>query len=454
MPFVHIYHWMSERGGYGHLGMVVETPTGLRTYITMLYGEDPRNVFHEVRGVAPSLPQELRNMTGIRRLWGGIRDHQERRQVPGFQLRPGQRVVMPPHVGQDPDIHAAVAPVGRRVSIRQAGAGGPANGPRMSLVLAGGQIYKEPTEMIELPALTADQLGIDTQKIFHWWKSYAGRVTRQATKPFQTKELRNRYKACSTHLNCCGTVYLALRVGGATYFKGRSFNRFYARPDGVLKWAKEVRTAIEEVNRAGTTTLARYQAKRAEFERKVGRGQQRDPNDLPTLEEWKAISYVGVLARRKDQIAEIDRELGVYHRHTWDVEGGGEQKARALSQIMRFAEEHARLKPTSDRSHAVSYLIAKAWEVLGHRLEANHEDREFQNQQVDERSMYKSLAFTDAEYHEIFMGDEWIVSRDALDYKEVMVEETRQEWFDHGIPEHRQPVARPGAVVESDSDDD
>jgi hypothetical protein len=408
MAFVQIYNW---RGGYGHLGMVVQTPNGNKTYITML-NAGGGNYFREYEGVAPSLPQELRRITGIRNAMepGGMVDQRRVRQQPGFRPRGDQKVLGRDLGGHETqDFAASVAPVGRRVSIKQAG---PGNGPQVSLLLAGGQIYVPPTEIFELPALAADKLGIDTEKIFYWWKSYAGRAAEQRRRgEYETAPIQNRYKALSTHLNCAGTVYLALRVGGATFFKGRAFTRFYSTPDGVMKWAREVGTAIRDVNQAAATTSARFAAKRAEFERKIGRNQQRDPDELPTLEEWKRISHVGVFARRMEQIADMDREIARYHSLDWDNYNETGEKARCLSQIMRSAEEHARLKPKSDRSHAVSYLISKAWEVLERRL------REVpplsDSWQGEERDRYASLAFTDAEFHKLFMHDEWIVVPDV-----------------------------------------
>ncbi|MEI8316976.1 MAG: hypothetical protein WCH79_03445 [Planctomycetia bacterium] len=444
MAFVHIYRWAGGVGkkAHGHLGMVVQTPNGNKTYITMLNSGE-NNLFRENEGSAPSLPQDLRNMTGIRGAFDsdGMARHEALRLKPRFKPRADQKAVW-----ADGDIQAPLAPVARRVSIRQAR---PGDGPKTSLLLAQGQIYRPPTEIIELPVLTPDQLGIDTDKIFHWWKSYAGRATRQEnTGTFQTAEINNRYKAFSTHLNCAGTVYLALRVGGATFFKGRTFTRFYSTPDGVLKWAREVGTAVQEVNRAAMTTMARYEAKRAEFERKIGRNQQRNPEDLPTVEEWKRISHVGIFARRMDQIAVMDRELEHYHRYVWDDANQTDEKARALGQIMRSAEEHARLKPTSDRSHAVSYLISKAWEVLEGRLVENPLPED--DWQGVERDRYASLAFSDAEFQELFMGDEWIVAPRDLEYADVVFEEQPflEEQVDgvRAIPRSRSQVHPPSRM--------
>ena len=441
MAFVQIYNWS---GGYGHLGMVVQTPNGNKTYITMLNtgGNNFFDYFREHEGGAPSLPQELRRMTGIRNAMepGGMAEQTRVRQQPGFRPRGDQKVLARDLGGHETqDFAASVAPVARRVSIKQTG---PGNAPQMSLLLAAGQIYVPPTEIFELPGLEPDKLGIDTEKIFYWWKSYAGRAYKQErTGEYETAPIQNRYKALSTHLNCAGTVYLALRVGGATFFKGRAFTRFYSTPDGVMKWAREVGAAIRDVNQAAATTSARSAAKRAEFERKIGRNQQRDPDELPTLEEWKRISHVGVFARRMEQIADMDREIARYHSLNWDDYNETREKARCLSQIMRAAEEHARLKPKSDRSHAVSYLISKAWKVLERRLrEVPPESYSYRG---EERDHYASLAFTDAEFHELFMHDEWIV----VDMRAESVDDAEFEYL-HRL--HRQ--RRDSSLIKSGSE--
>ena len=424
MAFVQIYRWG------GHLGLAVQTQSGQKTFITMRpYTNQAATKigrFREWEGEAYSLPEDLRFFGLGNRGRGqhdpdwhqrGIDIHAEKRQAPNFQLRPGQKVVMDP---KETWIGATMAPVGRRVSIRQAGSVGPGNDDRMSLVLAQGQVYKPPDEIVTLPAHTESDLGIDTEKIFYWWKSYAGRIVdKNQGLAVGDRVVHNRFKMVSRHLNCAGTVYLALRVGGATYFKGRTHVKLYADGEGVINWAKKVKTAIEELNQAATTTKARYESKRAEFQRKIGRNQQRNPDDLPTLDEWKAISYVGVMARRKEQIADMDRELQIYHTLSWDNDHHIEQKARALGNIMRSAEEHARLKPMSDRSHAVSYLLSKAWEVMEKRLALNDNEQQFPNQRRDERNIYDSLAFTDAEFKRLFMDDEWIVDRDHLEHEDA-----------------------------------
>ncbi len=426
--------WFYDNNTFGHLGLALQTPAGHKTYITLaanaLHPGSSNSRGHGV-GALPSVPEELRTYArvGWRRGEGdaprvGVEelDNEEWRQKhrrlandPAYE--PFSQQEKFPDNGQTQ----------RRVIIRQRGSDGsrtsvgPGNARRMSLVLAAGQIYAEPSEIVDIPVLGNDQFGVDTDKIFYWWKSFAGEAALQQyeRQNFQNVKapevpVRLKYVGASRYRNCCGTVYLALRVGGATYFESRTHTRFVATPRGVLEWAKQVRASIENINRAGTLTSANNANARAKFCAKIGRNTQRNPNDLPTLEEWKKLSYVGPFARRKEQIAVMDRELQAYHSSNWD---GDDQyrKARALHNIMRAAEDHARTKPLSDRSHAVSYLIAKAWEVLERRL---RECRADQNNDVRKRELthYGTLNFSNDEFHHLFMSDKWIIQDTTEDY--------------------------------------
>lgn len=393
----------------GHLGLALQTPTGQKTYITMVpTGE-------QGQGYAQGMPDDLRTYTGIGMRAGlegpALRQaHADRANDPAFVPRTAQQAVAGRNLLEPRRVVIGVRnSVGPRASV------GPGNAPRMSLTLAAGQVIQEPIEIIDIPVLTSEQLGVDTQKMYYWWKSYAGRAVNSWTNGPQTAEITNRYKRISTHLNCAGTVYLGLRVGGATYFKGRSHKKFTATPRGVRDWARQVKESIEDINRAGTTTAAKYARKRTEFYRKIGSKQQRNDDDLPTVDEWKRISHVGLFARRRDQIETIDGELRTYHSFIWDAPNHTEHKSRALDNIIRAAEEHARTKPMSDRSHAVSYLISKAWEVLEQRLRKdgwNDNSETAKQARLDERAGYRSLAFTDEEFNKLFMNDEWLVEED------------------------------------------
>jgi hypothetical protein len=433
--------WFYDNNTFGHLGLALQTPAGHKTYITLAGGDMNPGSSDGSRGVGVGhlqlLPEELRTYARVgwtrrqddaQRLDGDGRlveelDNEEWRQKhrrlvnnPGWQPYPQQKPVLSSH-GQ-PTRRVIIRQrdsVGSRTSV------GPGNARRMSLVLAAGQIYAEPSEIVDIPVLGNDQFGVDTDKIFYWWKSFAGEAALQQyeRQNFQNAKapevpVRLKYVGASRYRNCCGTVYLALRVGGATYFESRTHTRFVATPRGVLEWAKQVRASIENINRAGTLTSANNANARAKFCAKIGRNTQRNPNDLPTLEEWKKLSYVGPFARRKEQIAVMDRELQAYHSSNWD---GDDQyrKARALHNIMRAAEDHARTKPLSDRSHAVSYLIAKAWEVLERRL---RECRADQNNDVRKRELthYGTLNFSNDEFHHLFMRDKWIIQDVTEDY--------------------------------------
>ena len=53
------------------------------------------------------------------------------------------------------------------------------------------------------------------------------------------------------------------------------------------------------------------------------------------------------------------------------------------------------------------------------RLALNDNEQQFPNQRRDERNIYDSLAFTDAEFKRLFMDDEWIVDRDHLEHEDA-----------------------------------
>jgi hypothetical protein len=433
--------WFYDNGSFGHLGLALQTPAGHKTYITLaansLHPGSSNSRGHGV-GALPSVPEELRTYArvGWRRGEGdaprvGVEelDNEEWRQK---HRRLANDPAYEPFAQQEkfPDNGQTQ----RRVIIRQRGSDGsrtsvgPGNARRMSLVLAAGQIYAEPSEIVDIPVLGNDQFGVDTDKMFYWWKSFAGEA---AFQQYQRENVRNapappvpvemRYVGMSKYRNCCGTVYLALRVGGATYFESRTHMRFVATPKGVRDWAKEVRASIENINRAGKLTAANNANARKKFFAKIGRTPQRNPNDLPTLEEWKKLSYVGLFARRKDQIATIDRQLQDYHNFKWGTEME-QNKARALHNIMRAAEDHARTKIVSDRSHAVSYLISKAWEVLEQRLrECRPQNNEARRREL---TQYGTLNFSNDEFQKVFMDDKWVVQDISQDYMDDSMDDS------------------------------
>lgn len=426
MAFCHVYFW--KKGRWGHTGLALQTPTGKKTYITMLNDEG--------QAVAPSLPEELRNWTGIRGREGIAREDMHQylaQQATQSVLRPGQRAQ---------EVTGRVA-LGRRDS------GGFRKNAGMSLVLAGGQIRQEPTEIIEIPVLTSTTFGVDTDRIFYWWRSYGMRGMHEDEEIRGKQTPRIQFKGVSARNNCAGTTALALIVGGATYFKSRARQYRVSTPEGVCDWAKEVRDAALEINRAKALSvsyeLKEARKKRTAFDKTTKNITQKDPNDLPTVEEWKKISYVGAFARRKEQIAAIDNALRRYHEipHWGTGTERDNEKARQLDEIIRQAENHAITKPASDRLHAVTYMLTQAWKVLDERLRkvrAQEEGHIFTQVQKDSHG---SLLLSPEVFQDIFMGDEWLTEME-MEIQPVKVEETdidliepgpRAELFASGVSE-------------------
>ena len=411
MAFCHVYFW--KKGPWGHTGLALQTPTGKKTYITMLDDEG--------QAVASSLPEELRNWTGIRGRESFTREDKHAwlaQQATQSVLRPGQRAQ---------EVTGRVA-LGRRDS------GGFRKNAGMSLVLAGGQIRQEPTEIIEIPVLTSTTFGVDTDRIFYWWRSYGMRGMHEDEGIRGEQTPRIQYKGVSARNNCAGTTALALIVGGATYFKSRARQYRVSTPEGVCDWAKEVRDAALEINRAKALSvsyeLKEAQKKRTAFDKTTKNITQKDPNDLPTMDEWKKISYVGPFARRKEQIANIDNALRHYHEIPHWGTDHDDDKARQLDEIIRQAENHAINKPASDRLHAVTYMLAQAWKVLDKRLRGFREGEHIISR--IEYDGHGSLRFTPDQFEEIFMGDEWLTEVEPV---EIKVEE--QDIDDWDVQEHR-----------------
>ncbi len=388
MAFCHVYFWGAANEGFGHTGLALQTNAGLKTYITMLNTTG--------QGLAPSLPEDLR-------LWTGIATRNKHQQLveQGAQPRDGQRVQ---------EVTSRIA-LGRRDS------GGFRRNAGMSLVLAGGQIVQEPTEIVEIPVLSPTTFGVDVDRIFYWWRSYGMRGMCDHEQLRGTGTPRPQFKVLSARNNCAGTTALALIVGGASYFKSRVRQYRVSTPKGVRDWAKEVRDAALEINRAKALSV-KYELNEARKKRtalaiKTKNIKQQNPNDLPTLQEWKDISYVGPFARRKEQIAAIDNALRQYHEiANWGA-GHDDNKARLLDEIIRQAENHAITKPASDRLHAVTYMLAQAWKVLDERL------RQFvEGELVISRVEYDthgSLRLSPEDFQTIFMGDEWRTDVELID---------------------------------------
>lgn len=85
------------------------------------------------------------------------------------------------------------------------------------------------------------------------------------------------------------------------------------------------------------------------------------------VDVWRRESYVGKLARRKQQVQQIDRLLPQYHALRWDNHDDAVQKSRILLEIIRQIQDHIINKPRSDRRDAILTLGAQCLSVLRNR---------------------------------------------------------------------------------------
>ena len=419
MAFCKLYYW--DKGQFGHTGLAIETTSGKKVYISLLRNSDGT-------GFAPNLPGELRQWTGIGSK--GNYGQQDRMldivktgKIKQSRDDAGRPFVPQTGQGYTPPAKYKYFDMGYQLTLHE----------EMNVLVAGGIVYQVPAEIVDIPVYTAGKLGINTDVIFNWWRCYGARGGRDAPKNNAPKNKvgektpRVRFKALSAWNNCAGTTALALKVGGATFFRTRS-GRHWSTPRGVRDWAKGVAETANEMNRA-TSPPRRNEELLSRFQLKTFEAVIKNASDLPTLQEWKKISYVGVFARRSKQIDAIDNYLKMYHFYRWGAQNDG-YKAFLLNQIIRQAENHAITKPNSDRMHAVAYLLAQGWKVLDKRLTelaaaANVVDP------GNERDRYGSLVFSAEELQRVFLGDDWVVQaenggrEDALEFEERRNSEPR-----------------------------
>jgi len=176
----------------------------------------------------------------------------------------------------------------------------------------------------------------------------------------------------STAVNCCGMVGLALREGGLGHFASPPTNIFYQGSASLLRWVNKAVARINELNdqRRAIMSTMDYRDARSFVE-----GEQAPDfhfySDLPSLDVWKKHSAVqeGIrtgFARRKDQVAEIDRLLPLYHEarraaKAASAAAGGVPVASddwmsLMTQIHDQCFQHLIQKPTSDRRRAMIML--------------------------------------------------------------------------------------------------
>jgi len=351
-----VCYWGPGHKTSGHLGLAVEADAG-KTYITWV-GEGPG-----APGRAQALQADFRVQTGIRD------DARNEALALGMgQLRPGQ--VRTNRLSNTLTKTPTQVEVGTQ-----------------SYAFNYGQIFRNPDDICEIPAIDATggtRLGLDVERIYHWWMGFATR-SRSMNSAAQAGEEGARaipWKKVSTSRNCCSVVYRALTIGGASYYRSKWFKSVYLTPSEVFSYAERLRDTIGELNRNNGAIAQSTAELGAKLKGLTVSGAN---VELPTVAEWIAMSKVkaGLLtgkASRKEQIALIDRALQDYHMAgRWpgdddfdeDAIEQRDAKAANLCIIISEASKHAALKPKSDRRHAVAALLTRGWQVLKSRVIGN-----------------------------------------------------------------------------------
>lgn len=241
-----------------------------------------------------------------------------------------------------------------------------------------GSIVSIPTLKVPIPvrspggvaATAADELfGLDVEAIWNWWFEIL------MLPPDDPRRSYCRFSTMrDTAVNCCGMVGLALLKGGLGNYASPPTNVFFQGAASLQRWIQKGVKRIEALNQQRKTIMASIDYQRVNA---FNDGEQQPDfhgyPDLPSLDAWKRRSAVqeGLktgFARRKEQVAEIDRLLPLYHaaRRVGPPTGAGTPThppapagpswMELLTNIHEQCFQHLAEKPTSDRRQAMLAL--------------------------------------------------------------------------------------------------
>lgn len=234
-----------------------------------------------------------------------------------------------------------------------------------------GTVVNTPTLKVPIPVRSpggvstkADELlfGLDIDAIWVWWFDIL------MSSPDDPRRVYQKISTMrSSAVNCCGMVGLGLLKGGLGDYASPPVNIFYQGSASLLRWIRNAVKRIEMLNQQRQAIMASpdYQAVRS-FTDGAQAVDFHYYCDLPDLDTWKRRSAVeGGLrtgfARRKEQVAEIDRLLPLYHaaRRVGPPTGAGTPTnppapadpswMELLTKIHEQCFQHLAEKPTSDR---------------------------------------------------------------------------------------------------------
>ncbi len=217
-----------------------------------------------------------------------------------------------------------------------------------------------PTYVIFLPGageygFNTTRLGLNLQRIREWWDVFRLAPNRA-------------YRFVSHTMNCASVIAAALHVGGAHLFvKKKLDNWTWTTPTEIKTYSEKIRDGIMDLNQnAQAIVNSPFMSQNFPQGPTTGFGNP----ELWTVDQWKQQSYVSGWARRKEQVAAIDKLLQKYHDlGDWDVGNPAQflEKWDLLKQMLEQAHDHMRHKPTSDRAQAVLNLGRQIVAVIEHR---------------------------------------------------------------------------------------
>ena len=231
-------------------------------------------------------------------------------------------------------------------------------------------------------ATTADEnlFGIDVDLIAMWWINILKLPHDSPLRGYKMLATMN-----SNATNCNGMVARALQIGMLDAYATAPKNLFYQGNSTLTRWVIEANKKIETLNKGRSKVMLQKDYRDAQVF--PWGDQQIDFDyecDLPPLKDWirhsavKASLMTGI-ARRKEQILEIDRLLPLYHTArqnykslqpisgtpiTMNIDDANAEWMKILISIYEQCFNHLVYKPTSDRRHAVLSLTKNIYRIL------------------------------------------------------------------------------------------